>query len=96
MDFIPLTDNPFRYDFPDNPLMDLSERELLFTLLYELIPLKELYHKKNIPNYIFYDTLGDINFHSSNYFNSYGKYSINKEDVPWLWFIYKCEIFVLG
>lgn len=96
VDFIPLIDDPFQYDFPDNPLMDLSERELLFTLLYELIPLKELYNNKNIPNYIFYDTLDDINFHSSNYFNSYGKYSINKEDLPWLSFIYKCEIFDLG
>ncbi len=58
--FIPLIEQPYRYDFPDNPLVDLSVKDRLFTLLYELIPLKGVYNKKNIPNSVFYDSIKNI------------------------------------
>ena len=47
--FVPLIQQPYRYDFPDNPLVDLSVKDRLFTLLYELIALKQVYMKKIYP-----------------------------------------------
>lgn len=95
-DFTLLIEQPFQYNFPDNPLLDLSNGDLLFTLLYELIPLKEFYDSRNIPDTVFYDSLDDISFHINRYFDTHGEYSVNKSDLQWLSFIYKCEIFDLG
>ena len=95
-DFTPLIEEPYQYDFPDNPLLDLSNKERLFTLLYELIPLKRFFDSRNIPNSIFYDSLDDLNFRINRYFDSYGEYGVSERDALWLRFIYKGEIFDLG
>ncbi len=94
--FTPLIEQPYQYDFPDNPLVDLSVRDRLFTLLYELIPLKGYFDHKNIPNTIFYDSIQDLNFRICRYHNSYKEYGISARDALWLRFIYKGEIFDLG
>lgn len=95
-DFTPLIEQPYQYDFPDNPLLDLSKEELLHTLMYELIPLKDFFDSRNIPDTIFYDSLDDINFRINRYYNTLGKYGVTDRDVLWLRFIYKGEIFDLG
>ncbi len=95
-DFAPLIAEPYQYDFPDNPLLDLSNRDRLFTLLYELIPLKSFFDSKNIPNNIFYDSLDDLNFRINRYYDTNDEYGVTERDVLWLRFIYKGEIFDLG
>ena len=95
-DFAPLIAEPYQYDFPDNPLLDLSNRDRLFTLLYELIPLKSFFDSKNIPNNIFYDSLDDLNFRINRYYYTNDEYGVTERDVLWLRFIYKGEIFDLG
>ena len=95
-DFAPLIAEPYQYDFPDNPLLDLSNRDRLFTLLYELIPLKSFFDSKNIPNNIFYDSLDDLNFRINRYYDTNDEYGVSERDVLWLRFIYKGEIFDLG
>ena len=95
-DFIPLIEQPYQYDFPDNPLLDLSKKELMHTLMYELIPLKDFFDRRNIPDNIFYDSLDDINFRINRYYNIHGEYGVSERDALWLRFIYKGEIFDLG
>ena len=95
-DFAPLIAEPYQYDFPDNPLLDLSNRDRLFTLLYELIPLKSFFDSKNIPNNIFYDSLDDLNFRINRYYDTNDEYGVSERDALWLRFIYKGEIFDLG
>lgn len=94
--FTPLIEQPYRYDFPDNPLVDLSVKDRLFTLLYELIPLKEVYKNKGIPNSIFYKSIEDLDFRINRYFGLQNEYGLSERDALWLRFIYKFEIFDLG
>ncbi len=95
-DFIPLIDQPYQFDFPDNPLVDLSDRERLFTLLYELIPLKALFDNMNIPRSILYDSIHDLSYRINRHYNTYGEYGLSERDALWLRFIYRGEIFDLG
>lgn len=95
-EFTPLIEKPYQYDFPDNPLLNLSNKDRLFTLMYELIPLEMLFNKKRIPRSIFYDSLDDLNFRITRYKTNYGEYGISARDALWLRFIYKMEIFDLG
>ena len=94
--FTPLIEQPYQYNFPDNPLIDLSLKDRLFTLLYELIPLKRYFDSKNIPSNIFYDSIQDLNFRINRYYTSHNEYGVSKRDALWLRFIYKGEIFNLG
>ena len=94
--FIPLIEQPYRYDFPDNPLVDLSVKDRLFTLLYELIPLKEVYKNKGIPNSVFFKSIEDLDFRINRYFGFHNEYGLSERDALWLRFIYKFEIFDLG
>lgn len=95
-DFTPLIEQPYQYDFPDNPLVDLSLKDRLFTLLYELIPLKENFDKRKIPSSIFYDSIQDLNFRIKRYYDTYNEYGMSERDALWLRFIYKGEMFDLG
>lgn len=95
-DFTPLIEQPYQYDFPNNPLLDLSRKELLLTLMYELIPLKKFFYSRNIPDTIFYDSLDDISFRINRFYNTHGEYGVTERDALWLRFIYKGEIFDLG
>lgn len=95
-DFTPLIEQPYQYDFPDNPLVDLSLKDRLFTLLYELIPLKEYFDKRKIPSSIFYDSIQDLNFRIKRYYDTYNEYGMSERDALWLRFIYKGEMFDLG
>ena len=95
-EFTPLIKEPYQYEFPDNPLLDLSVKDLLFTLLYELIPLKDFFDKKNIPNNIFYDSIQDLSFRINRFYESNDEYGLSERDALWLRFIYKGEIFDLG
>ena len=95
-DFTPLIEQPYQYDFPDNPLVDLSLKDRLFTLLYELIPLKEYFNKRNIPSSNFYDSIQDLNFRINRYYDSHNEYGVSERDALWLRFIYKGEMFDLG
>lgn len=95
-DFTPLIEQPYQYDFPDNPLVDLSLKDRLFTLLYELIPLKEYFDKRDIPSSIFYDSIQDLNFRINRYYDSNKEYGMSERDALWLRFIYKGEMFDLG
>ena len=36
-DYTPLVEQPYRYDFPENPLVDMLVRERLFLLVYDSI-----------------------------------------------------------
>ena len=94
--FVPLIQQPYRYDFPDNPLVDLSVKDRLFTLLYELIALKQVYDEKNIPKSVFYNSIQDLNFRINRYYGLNKQYGLSKRDALWLRFIYKFEIFDLG
>ncbi len=94
--FIPLIEQPYRYDFPNNPLVDLSVKDRLFTLLYELIPLKEVYKNKGIPNSVFFKSIEDLDFRINRYFGFHNEYGLSERDALWLRFIYKFEIFDLG
>ena len=94
--FTPLIEEPYRHDFPDNPLVDLSLKDRLFTLLYELIPLKEVYDKKGIPNAVFYDSIQDLDFRINRYYGLHNEYGLSERDALWLRFIYKFEMFDLG
>ena len=96
VDFTPLVEQPYQYDFPDNPLLDLSIKDRLFTLMYELIPLKKYFDSRNIPDSIFYDSLDDISYRINRFFSIEGEYGVNERDALWLRFIYKGEIFDLG
>lgn len=96
LDFTPLIEQPYQYDFPDNPLLDLSIKDRLFTLMYELIPLKKYFDSRNIPNSIFYDSLDDISYRINRFFSIHDEYGVNERDALWLRFIYKGEIFDLG
>ncbi len=95
-DFTPLVEQPYQYDFPDNPLVELSVKDRLFTLLYELTPLKEIYDSKSIPSSIFYDSIDDLNFRISRYYGLHKEFGLSARDALWLGFIYKFEIFDLG
>lgn len=95
-DFTPLIEHPYQYDFPDNPLVDLSLKDRLFTLLYELIPLKEYFEKREIPSTILYDSIQDLNFRINRYYDSQNEYGMSERDALWLRFIYKGEMFDLG
>ena len=95
-DFTPLIEQPYQYEFPDNPLVDLSLKDRLFTLLYELIPLKEYFDEREIPSTIFYDSIQDLNFRTNRFYNSHNEYGISERDALWLRFIYKGEMFDLG
>lgn len=95
-DFRPLIKQPYQYDFPDNPLVDLSVNDRLFTLLYELIPLKEYFDSKNIPNQIFYDSIQDLNFRATRYYDLHDEYGLSERDALWIRFMYKGEMFDLG
>ena len=94
--FTPFIEQPYQYNFPENPLVDLSVKDRLLTLLYELIPLKKLYDKKNIPCSVFYDSIQDLDFRINRYFGLHKEYGLSKRDALWLRFIYKFEIFDLG
>ncbi|NLC50339.1 MAG: hypothetical protein GX762_08245 [Bacteroidales bacterium] len=94
--FAPLIEQPYQYDFPDNPLVGLSLKDRLFTLLYELIPLKEYFDKRKIPSSIFYDSIQDLSFRINRYYDSYNQYGVSERDALWLRFIYKGEMFDLG
>ncbi len=94
--FTPFIESPYQYDFPNNPLEDLSVRDRLFTLLYELIPLREVFASKNIPSSIFYKSIEDLNFRINRYYGLHKEYGLSERDALWLRFIYKCEIFDLG
>ncbi|MDD2475332.1 MAG: hypothetical protein PHI32_05415 [Dysgonamonadaceae bacterium] len=95
-DFTPLIEEPYKYDFPDNPLLDLSVKDKVFTLIYELIPLKKFFDSRNIPDRIFYDSLDDISYRINRYYEINGEYGVTDRDALWLRFIYKGEIFDLG
>lgn len=95
-DFTPSIKEPYQYDFPDNPLVNLSIKDRLFTLLYELIPLKEIFDKKGIPNAIFYDSIQDLDFRINRYYSLHNEYGLSERDALWLRFIYKFEMFDLG
>lgn len=95
-DFTPIVENPYQYDFPDNPLVELSVEDRLFTLLYELIPLKEYFGSRNIPQNIYYDSIQDLNFRVTRYYNSHNKYGVSERDALWIRFMYKGEMFDLG
>lgn len=95
-EFTPLINEPYQYDFPDNPLINLSVKERLFALLHELISLKKFFDSKNIPENIFYDSIQDLSFRINRYYNKYGLYGLSERDALWLRFIYKGEIFDLG
>lgn len=94
--FAPSIEQPYQYDFPDNPLLDLPLKERLFTLLYELIPLKKHFDSKNIPTNIFYESIQDLNFRTNRYYHAHNEYGVSLRDVLWLRFIYKGEMFDLG
>ena len=94
--FTPLIKQPYQYDFPDNPLVDLSIKDRLFTLLYELIPLKEYFENKNIPNQIFYKSIQDLNFRATRYYHLHDEYGLSERDALWIRFMYKGEMFDLG
>ena len=95
-DFSPLVNQPYQYDFPDNPLVDLLVKERLFTLLHELIPLKAYFDSKNIPRIIFYDSIHDLSYRIERYKTTYGEYGLSPRDALWLRFMYKGEMFDLG
>ena len=94
--FTPIIKDPYQYDFPNNPLEDLSLRDRLYTLLYELIPLKAYFVNKNIPLSIFYNSIQDLSFRINRYYHSHNKYGVSERDALWLRFIYKGEMFDLG
>lgn len=94
--FTPTIKNPYKYNFPNNPLERLSVRERLFTLLYELIPLKEYFASKNIPTAIFYKSIQDLNFRINRYYEAHNKYGVSERDALWMRFMYKGEMFDLG
>ena len=94
--YTPSINQPYQYEFPDNPLVNLSVQERLFTLLYELIPLKKLFDNKDIPSSIFYDSIQDLNFRINRYYEQNKAYGLSPRDALWLRFIYKFEIFDLG
>lgn len=95
-DYTALVEQPYQYDFPENPLEDMLVRERLFLLVYELLPLKEFFDSKNIPHSIYYDSIQDLNFRINRYHNTYGEYGVSKRDAFWLRFMYKGEMFDLG
>ncbi|MDD2552111.1 MAG: hypothetical protein PHQ56_05780 [Dysgonamonadaceae bacterium] len=95
-DFTPLIEQPYQYEFPNNPLLDLSVKDRLFTLVYELIPLKEYFDSKNIPSQIFYDSIQDLNFRVTRYYDLHGEYGLSERDALWIRFMYKGEMFDLG
>ncbi len=95
-DFTPLIEQPYQYEFPNNPLVDLSVKERLFTLLYELIPLQEYFSRKNIPAQVFYNSIQDLNFRVNRYFRSHNEYGLSERDALWIRFMYKGEMFDLG
>lgn len=94
--FTPSIKEPYQYDFPDNPLVNLSLNDRLFTLLYELIPLKKTFDEKSIPNAIFYDSIQDLDFRINRYYSLHNEYGLSERDALWLRFIYKFEMFDLG
>ena len=94
--YTPLIEQPYQYNFPDNPMVGLSPADRLFTLLHELLPLRAWYHHKNIPYSIFTDSIHDLSYRIYRYHNTYGEYGLSERDALWLRFIYKGEIFDLG
>ena len=95
-DYIPLIDQPYQYEFPDNPLVDLSVKERLFLSVYELITLKAFFDSKEIPNHLFYDSIHDLSYRIERYNSTYGEYGLSSRDALWLRFMYKGEMFDLG
>ena len=95
-DYIPLIDQPYQYEFPDNPLVDLSVKERLFLSVYELITLKAFFDNKEIPNHLFYDSIHDLSYRIERYNSTYGEYGLSSRDALWLRFMYKGEMFDLG
>lgn len=94
--FTPVVENPYQYDFPGNPLEQLSLKDRLFTLLYELIPLKEYFDSKYIPASIYYDSIQDLDFRINRYYQSHKEYGVSERDALWMRFMYKGEMFDLG
>lgn len=94
--FTPIIENPYQYDFPDNPIEELSLKDRLFTLLYELIPLKGYFDSRNIPASIYYDSIQDLNFRINRYYQSHHEYGVSERDALWMRFMYKGEMFDLG
>lgn len=94
--FAPIIETPYQHEFPDNPLVDLSVKDRLFTLLYELIPLQEVFNSKSIPNTVFYNSIQDLDFRINRYYTQHKEYGLSARDALWLRFIYKFEIFDLG
>ena len=95
-DYTPLIDHPYQYDFPDNPLVEMSVKDRLFLLVHELVSLKKLFDDKNIPPSIYYDSIQDLNFRINRYYNTHSEYGVSERDAFWLRFMYKGEMFDLG
>lgn len=88
--------NPYQYDFPDNPLIDISPTKRVLVLLNDLLRLKEKYDEKGVSVNIFYDSLADLQYRIDRYYTTQGVYGLSDRDILWLRFIFREEIYDLG
>lgn len=87
---------PFAQEYETNPLMYVSDSDKLNDSLLELIHLKDEYIRKNIDLSIFYKTILDLNYRIDKYYKKYESYGLEADDLKWLSFIFRLEMFDIG
>ncbi len=87
---------PYHKEVEDNPLLDLSPTERLFSSLVELLDLKDNYLNRGIPLKYLYESIYDLSFRLERYSGNNGIYGLSERDLRWLVPLFKAEIFDLG
>ncbi len=87
---------PYHKEVEDNPLLDLSPTERLFSSLVELLDLKDNYLNRGIPLKYLYESIYDLSFRLERYYGNNGIYGLSERDLRWLVPLFKAEIFDLG
>lgn len=76
--------------------LSISDQDKLFECLLLLLPLKVFYQRRSISDEIFSDSIYDLNYRISRYYNENQSYGLYQRDLYWLSFLFRGEIFDLG
>ncbi len=89
-------EQPYHKGVGENPLLDLSPAERLFSSLVELLNVKDYYLNKAIPLQYLYESIYDLSYRLERYYDINSIYGLSERDLRWLTPLFKAEIFDLG
>lgn len=88
--------SPYAENYSENPLLHLEANERMLESLAQLIHLRKVYIKKNIPLTHLYKSIYDLSYRIERYFKTHGEYGLSKRDIRWLTPIFRMDIFDIG